>query len=391
MPPVEQIKGGAPKFAAGSMRPVEQIKDSAPKIARNKTPASPNTDLASHRHSDTLKASMNPSDKPAVLVIFYTAFGDLATRLPGILALRKHHPGAHLVCLTRAGMAENIRAFNTFDEYILDPAAGPRETLKFLRALRRRRFARIYDLQGYDRTVFYRMFLPVKQPRNQMRPGMFVFLTRNLVRRVRASLGIPARHIHQHEGIKQMWRDYGITPADTINPAAIPPLAESVAAALPAGDFALLAPGSSIPPNRGRDRRWPPRDLKRWPSRNFGEIARRLADKNIRPVVVGTAGEAHLLETIRAACPAAIDLLGATGPADLIHLGLRARVMVSGDTGPVHWASLGGVPVVSLFGSDVSPELWAPRNSVVLESRPLALLEPDAVWRAVERQLEQKR
>ena len=156
-----------------------------------------------------------------------------------------------------------------------------------------------------------------------------------------------------------MGRDTETPPADTINPAAIPPLAEHIAAALPAGDFALLAPGSSIPPNRGHDRRWPPRDLKRWPSRNFGEIARRLADKNIRPVVVGTAGEAHLLETIRAACPAAIDLLGATGPADLIPLGLRARVMVSGDTGPVHWAGLGGVSRGSWFRRGVlHPMQW---------------------------------
>ncbi|MDA8031071.1 MAG: ADP-heptose--LPS heptosyltransferase, partial [Alphaproteobacteria bacterium] len=135
-------------------------------------------------------------------------------------------------------------------------------------------------------------------------------------------------------------------------------------------------------------KRQPPASTKRWPSRYFGEIARRLEGEGVRPVVIGVEGDRYALEDIRAVCPAAVDFLGKTTPFDMIHLGVRARVMVTNDTGPVHWASMGGVRSVSLFGSDVSPEVWAARGTIALERDPLALLEPGRVWSAVKQQLE---
>ncbi len=55
----------------------------------------------------------------------------------------------------------------------------------------------------------------------------------------------------------------------------------------------------------------PHRPRKRWPAERFGALAAILA-RAAAPVVVGSAADAAHAATIRAACPAAIDLTGRT-------------------------------------------------------------------------------
>ena len=58
----------------------------------------------------------------------------------------------------------------------------------------------------------------------------------------------------------------------------------------------------------------------------------------------------------------------------------RAKVFVSGDTGPLHFAAGLGVPTISLFGPS-DPALWRPLGPRVrtLRSASLATLPPEAV------------
>jgi ADP-heptose:LPS heptosyltransferase len=130
----------------------------------------------------------------------------------------------------------------------------------------------------------------------------------------------------------------------------------------------MLIPGSS------------PRHLaKRWPTRHFGELARRLKSAGYLPVLVGLGGEADLGRGIRDVCPDALDLIGRTEIADLAALARAAALTIGNDTGATHVAAAGGNPVVVLFSRASDPSLCAPRGKEVR-----ILMEPNLADLAVE-------
>ena len=91
-------------------------------------------------------------------------------------------------------------------------------------------------------------------------------------------------------------------------------------------------------------------------------------------MILGSAGEAGLAGTIRAAVPAAIDLTGKTNLLELAAVIAKAEFAVGNDTGPMHLAAALGVPSVVLFGGGSDPALTAPRTPD--GSWPVILREP---------------
>jgi heptosyltransferase-1 len=102
--------------------------------------------------------------------------------------------------------------------------------------------------------------------------------------------------------------------------------------------YALLNPGAA----------WP---NKQWPSARFGEVASRLAAKYaLLPVVLWGPGEQAMAAGVVDASNGIAIVAPPTGIGDLLALARGARLMVSGDTGPLHLAAAVGTPVVALFG-----------------------------------------
>jgi lipopolysaccharide heptosyltransferase II len=108
-----------------------------------------------------------------------------------------------------------------------------------------------------------------------------------------------------------------------------------------AGDFVALAPGSI----------W---GSKRWPS--YEELASRLAAR-VAVVVVGGVEDAELGRSIAAAVRGAGGrVLDACGRLTLLQSAAligRARLLVTNDSAPLHFASALGTRVVALFGPTV--------------------------------------
>jgi heptosyltransferase-1 len=101
-------------------------------------------------------------------------------------------------------------------------------------------------------------------------------------------------------------------------------------------DFAILNPGAG----------W---GAKRWPAERYGEVARRLAEAGICPLVNYGPGEEDLFRDVLAASGGrAMPTKGTIS--DLIALTRRARIFIGGDTGPLHLAAALRVPVVAIFG-----------------------------------------
>jgi ADP-heptose:LPS heptosyltransferase len=136
----------------------------------------------------------------------------------------------------------------------------------------------------------------------------------------------------------------------------------------------MLIPGSS-----------PRHSVKRWPTRCYGELAKRLSRAGYRPVVVGIDSEAALGRAIRDLCPEAVDLIGRTDIAGLAALARAASLTVGNDTGATHVAAAGGNPVLVLFSAASDPDLCAPRGRFtrVLSEPDLAGLPVDTVLAAV--------
>ena len=87
---------------------------------------------------------------------------------------------------------------------------------------------------------------------------------------------------------------------------------------------------------------------KQWPSQRFRELARQLHQAGYR-VLVNAGGENDLALT-QAVAENSHALSVESNIAQLIALTRRARLVVGGDTGPVHLAAALGRPVVGLYG-----------------------------------------
>ena len=92
---------------------------------------------------------------------------------------------------------------------------------------------------------------------------------------------------------------------------------------------------------------WPE---KLWPAESFGALARGLRDRGLRPLVSWGPGEEPLADRVVAASGGAAVRSFATTLRGFTELARRARLVVAGDTGPLHLACAVGTPVVALFG-----------------------------------------
>jgi ADP-heptose:LPS heptosyltransferase len=105
----------------------------------------------------------------------------------------------------------------------------------------------------------------------------------------------------------------------------------------PAG-FALINPGAA----------WP---NKRWPPQRFGALAVQIRERiGLRSLVLWGPGEDDIASLVVGASRGAADLSPRTTIVDLFAIARQAKLMVSGDTGPLHIAAAVGTPVVALFG-----------------------------------------
>src|SRR5262245_9651058 len=108
---------------------------------------------------------------------------------------------------------------------------------------------------------------------------------------------------------------------------------------------------------------------KRWASRNYAELARRLTAAGTTVWVLGGPNEAPFAREIVAA--------GGDGVRDLTGNDLRDAIVafaavdaaVTNDSGLMHVSAASGVPTVALFGP-TAPQLWGPLNPLA------AVIEP---------------
>jgi ADP-heptose:LPS heptosyltransferase len=281
-----------------------------------------------------------------ILIIKLSALGDFVQALGPAAAIRQHHAGDEITLLTTHAFAGLAQQTGLFDKIAIDSRpklfdiAGWGALRRFLCS---GRFDRVYDLQTSDRSSLYLwLFLPVRLPEWS---------------------GIAWRCSHPHANLGRFPQHTIDKQAEQLLMAGIHPTplprcpgsTRPLPAGLRKGGFFVMIPGSS-----------PRHTAKRWPARRYGELARQLFEATeIIPVIVGSTGEEVLAAEIRAACPAAIDLVGRTKLTSLVDLADAAAFAIGNDTGATHIAALGSQPVLVLFSDASDPSRCAPRGSKV--------------------------
>jgi heptosyltransferase-1 len=345
----------------------------ADETARRRVPGSPPLPAAGldRRHGPGAPAQGNPGVQAAdrILVIRLGALGDVIRTLPAVEALRSRYPGAHLTWLVEPGAAGVVDMAGFVDETMVFPREDLVEFLRsadglsfarqlgrFLRRLRGRRFDLVLDFHGILKSGLLARFsgAPIRYGYGRHGAREFAELFAN--RRV----DLPNVHVSRYERNAALLE--ALVPDARISEGPFLVASALAAARLTARlgvsgreketGFVLIHPGSSP---RARHKRYAP---AAW-----AEIARRLSGAGVA-VWIATAGGRHdrtlVDEILRLSDGALVPAPETREFDDLLALLARASVFVSCDSGPLHAASLSGVPVVQLLGptDPIQNEPW---------------------------------
>jgi len=129
---------------------------------------------------------------------------------------------------------------------------------------------------------------------------------------------------------------------------------------------------------------------RRWPTERFSDVARQLADKGFRIVLLGGPGEETVgAEVAAAAKERTLNLVGKLGLKTMAAVLQLCSVAITNNTGPMHIAAAAGVPIVALF-APVHVERyrpWAAKETVRVlftENSSLTGGGPDAIRMALQ-------
>jgi lipopolysaccharide heptosyltransferase I len=284
-----------------------------------------------------------------ILVVRLSSMGDLVHTLPAVAALRKRFPDARIDWLVESRHRDVLLDNPDIDSILEVDTLGWRRKLlsprtwrelrDALHGIRERRYDFVLDLQGTMKSAVS-AFLARSKRRigfgsDHLKERMAALL---YTERVSAN-GEPPHVIDRH---LRLLRALDVETNERRFSLPAPEAAEAAAnrelARLGLASFAVLNPGGS----------WV---TKRWSPSRFGELARELERRwKLPSLVVWGPGEEALAREVVETSEGAARLAPETSLRELLPYIRKARLFVSGDSGPLHLASACGVPAVGIFG-----------------------------------------
>jgi heptosyltransferase III len=303
-----------------------------------------------------------------ILLIQLKRIGDLILTTPAIAALREKFPDAQISLVTSSGCAELLPAISKVNRKLVANKMGT------LLEISRRGFDYCVDFTRNDRSSFLtRLSRANVRTASERRKQRTTFRSRAYNRFVIAPLG----QLHTTDYYLKLLEPFHIhdrTPNIELN---IPQDSQSKATALQNGhkigrSFIVFHPGSA-------------RAEKFWETKRWSEViehARRRYDFDL----VLTGGQMafernHLAQLTSQLARPIIDLSGKTDLLTLAALVSRARLLVTVDSAPMHFAGAARVPQVALFGP-TNPFHWRPRydSALILQGKsqvPMSQFSPE--------------
>jgi ADP-heptose:LPS heptosyltransferase len=304
-----------------------------------------------------------PSTPQRILVVKLSSLGDIVHVTPCLRGIRRSFPGAKIVMAVEGRYAAVVRHNPHLDDLIESPPANIgavgfiRGTLKALARYRGRPFDLAIDFQGTRRSAawVYASRAAYKAGRGRVRPAwdraVLPDLSRHAIRvcaEIAGLVGIrvddltPEIFLSEHDetALSSLLREQG----------------------WPEEGFLVINPFS----------RWA---SKAWPLDRQAELISRLGQRFAIPVVVsgGPGEEDQAAELVGLLPPGSVlSLAGKLTLGQALCLFRRARLMITGDTGPMHAAAALGTRVVALFGPTLPDRTgpWGDGHRVIQARRP---------------------
>jgi len=286
-----------------------------------------------------------------ILIIKLGAVGDVVHTLPVLETLRDRFPEAHLGWAVEEPAQPILDGNPALDDLILlerkrmRGASGVAYFRDWIRDLRRRKFDTVLDPHNLFKSGLI-AFASGARSRigfKKFREGNFLFMNR----RVESA----PRHRHAVEKYLSLLDPLGIRETDwsirfpIVLSARDEEWADGYWISQGFGNRELLS-DSVVAVNPGAN--WP---SKRWPPERYGQAAERLSkDLGVRILILWGPGERTLADRIARSISGTSVIAPETNLKQLAALIKRCRIVIMGDTGPLHMAAAMGVPAVALFG-----------------------------------------
>lgn len=288
-----------------------------------------------------------------ILIVRLSSIGDVIHTLPCLNALRSHFPEAYIAWIVEDFASDLLRDHPQLDEVFiipkkkwrkLSPGTFYREFLPFIKQLRQRNFDISFDFQGLTKSSILAWLSGAK-----IRVGFAGKDGREL------SQLFNNKHIHPSAAARHVVkRNFALLRVLEINnfvPEAVIPVddaADKYIEEFLARENPMNKPMVAIQIAAG----W---ETKQLPQATWVGVALRVEKElGCRSVFTWGPGEENQVKPIITA----LKELGCkpimappTTLRQLVALLRRCRLMVGGDTGPVHLAGALGLPVVSIFGA----------------------------------------
>jgi ADP-heptose:LPS heptosyltransferase len=283
-----------------------------------------------------------------ILALQFKYFGDAVLMTPALRTIRGHFPNGELHLLVPEEIAPLFQHLPWLDRVWPMPrrrgSASPGQTWPMVRALRRERFDRSVDFASNDRGAILSFLIGARRRLGWAQRGGF------FGRRFCCNQRVVLENKLAHESAQMMnlLSAWDIAPGPLETEIHTDPALDAAAAKLLPERAVLCHIASSQP-------------KKEWPVRHWAAFYR-LAAQAGYPLILNTGGgprEQALLDELRRLIPGAPALSPALVRATFLAVLKRARVFISGDTGPLHFAAGLGVPTIALFGPSL-PGRWAP-------------------------------
>lgn len=290
------------------------------------------------------------------LIVRLGSLGDVVHGIPVAAALRQAFPTSRIDWMVDPRYVELLNLVTSLDRRIpVDPREAKqgktRQRLsQHVREMRDIGYDAVIDLQGLVKSAV---------------------LARSV--RARRTIGFPRKHLREPlarlfytdapdpgSATHVIYKNLALLAPLQVNdrtvrfPLVIPrsPMCEQIRERMGGRDYALINPGAA----------WP---NKRWPPARFGAVAAAMMrDFGWRSLVLWGPGEEELADAVVAASDGSAVTSPPTTITDIVAIARKARLMISGDTGPLHIAAAVGTPVVGLYGP-TRPERngpWGPAD-----------------------------
>jgi len=284
-----------------------------------------------------------------ILMLQFKSLGDAVLMIPALRAIRDRHPDCALHVLVSEAAAPLLRHSPLITRLWSMPRVRGRarlsQTWPVIRALRRERFDLSADLGSNDRGALLSLLCGAKNRIGLVHSKGF------LGRRLCYTRCIPPAPLDQHETLRLL---HVLSAWDVKPPSAVEinlhtdPHLDALAS--------QILPKATVICHMGAGR-----PNRQWPVGHWAALHKLAAAAGYGLVFsMGQAPrERVLLEELRQNSPDVHVLPPMPDVGVFLAVLKRARAIISGDTGPMHFAAALGVPTIALFGPS-SPVQWGP-------------------------------